>query len=192
MAILYKDFTEDRPVVLCREDMEELVSFFQNSADEKVEIEILHKSTKRDIKVTTLEKMENHAPLPGTDMLDLRVVVKKDGDDVCGATFEFYQNFINYQLYAHDGAWFSKTDLKIRAFFKRKKPWYARIKRIFPYAGSLFILLSGQKAFSSFSEGNIPSTALMAGLTIVMTAIFLLEYMGKIFPHIWISLEGEE
>ena len=192
MTILYKDFTEDCPVVLCRRDMEELVSFFRNSAEEKIEIEILHKSTKRDIKVTTLEKRENHGPLPGTDMLDLRVVVKKGGDDICGATFEFYQNFINYRLYAHDGAWFLKTDFKIRSFFKRKKPWYAGIKRIFPYTGSLFILLSGQRASSSFSEGIMPSTALWGGLTLVMTAIFLLEYMGKIFPHIWISLEGKE
>lgn len=191
MVTHYKDFVEDRPVALHKEDIHELVSLFSGLTDEKTEVEIAYKGKDRTITMTGLQGLEKHAHLPWTDKLDIQISIKKDGELVGGATFEFYHNSINYQLRSSDATSFSGTDANIRSFFKRMAPWYAGINKVLPYLFPLLIMLSGQQAFSCLNDGNVPVAGAWSALTLIATIFFILNYLGKVFPHIWISLKSK-
>jgi len=64
MVTHYRDFVEDRPVALHKEDIHELVSLFSGPTDKTTEVELVYKGKDRTITMTALQGMEKHAHLP--------------------------------------------------------------------------------------------------------------------------------
>ncbi|BCS97731.1 hypothetical protein DSLASN_33630 [Desulfoluna limicola] len=189
----HKDFVEDRPVACHKEDIHELVSLFSGLTDEKTEVEIVYKGKDRTITMAGLQGLEKHAHLSWTDKLDIHISIKKIDGVVGGTTVTFYHNVINYQLRSNDAASFSETDANIRSFFNRKTPWYAGLNKVLPYLCPLLLMLmlSGQQAFSCLNDGNVPTAGAWDALTLVAMIFFVLAYLGKVFPYIWISLKSK-
>lgn len=185
------------PALLYKQDLFELEQLIRDShTHENDTLRIKITSKERNFEASSVDDLFQFNGLPeSTDNLSISRTgwVEKNGDNNIngGVSLTLYHNYINCQIHSTDEDWYKGKLLRLREFFKKKKPWYAFLNKISP--GFLAVAL----AALFYSINLIKNNKLMLSIApsclfVLLSIIFILSFQQKIFPFVRIVLRDKK
>ena len=174
------------PAVLYKSDILELVKILteiDNNNRYVLRINIGYEVFKQTL--TSIAELENYSKDIPTNELSMEVTTWDENNKIInGVYLTMYHNFINYQIYSDNEAWFLGKTNQLKKFFKIRNPWYSIINRVISFLGPALVVSGFYLTLFAINNGAIISATLGICFTILMFIISYLSYDGKVFPYV--------
>lgn len=182
----WRKIIDVHPVVLYKNDLIELLQILTAcEPPQKVDLSVQFGYEGLKQTFNTIDEIKEFIRDDPTNEFSVNVQVRDENQKIInGLVLSMYHNFINYQIYSENEAWFLGRTAQLTNFFRKRKPWYSVLNRAIPFSGPLLTI--GGLLFGIFAlkTGNVLSSLSAFCFTILMTIIMVFSYKGKLFPYV--------